>query len=141
MTHILKKVFCFGVFDGIHAGHIHMLKEAKNYGDYLIVAVTQDHIVEQLKSRKTRNPLLKRIDQLRLTGLVDLVVTGDAEIMTWQTLQSHAPQVIALGYDQQKIKHVLDSAILQFSFPTEIVVLSALEPDKLHSSLLFGSST
>ncbi len=132
-------VFCFGVFDGLHEGHIHMLQEARKYGDYLVVAVTQDQVVEQLKQRKTRNNLDGRIAALKDLAIADEVVAGDPVIKSWQVLQSYQPQVIALGYDQSRLKEALEEAKSQFSFPTRVVVLSSHRPDELHSSLLFDS--
>ena len=38
----MKKVMTFGSFDVLHKGHEHYLKEAKSYGDYLIVVVARD---------------------------------------------------------------------------------------------------
>lgn len=133
----LKKVFCFGVFDGIHEGHIHMLKAAKALGDYLIVAVTQDTVVAALKNRKTRANVHERIAALEKLGIADEVVGGDMAIKTWQVLQNYKPSTIALGYDQGRLKEALEEAKKNFSFPTEVVVLQPHRPDELHSSLLF----
>lgn len=133
-----KKVFCFGVFDGIHDGHIRMLHEAKAFGDELIVALTQDHVVQKLKNHPPRQPLQERIAAIEALDIANLVVPGDADINMWHVLQSHRPTVIALGYDQSKLKDALEFAITTFNFPTSIVILSPFRPEELHSSLLFG---
>ncbi|MBI4836731.1 MAG: adenylyltransferase/cytidyltransferase family protein [Candidatus Abawacabacteria bacterium] len=135
----MKKVFCFGVFDGIHDGHREMLKEARSLGDYLIVALTQDHVVEQLKKKRSRNTLAERIKSLAETGLADEVVAGDQAIQSWQVLQSYQPDIIALGYDQLRLLDALGQAIRNFSFSLQIVVLKPHKPEELHSSLLFPS--
>lgn len=134
----MKKVFCFGVFDGIHGGHIRMLKEAKSYGDQLIVAVTQDQVVEKLKGHSPRITLAERIQNIQALSIADIVTAGDADIQMWQVLQSYQPQVIALGYDQLRLKDALTTASQAFSFPTQIVILQPFKPEELHSSLLFG---
>ncbi len=136
-----KKVFCFGVFDGIHDGHIRMLQEAKALGDELIVALTQDQVVQKLKNHPPRQPLPKRIAAIEALGIADVVVPGDADIKMWQVLQSYRPAVIALGYDQARLKNALELATTQFSFPTSIVVLKPFRPEELHSSLLFRDSS
>ena len=41
----MKKVMVFGTFDIIHPGHIHLLKEAKEYGDFLIAVIGRDATV------------------------------------------------------------------------------------------------
>ncbi len=45
----MKKVLVGGCFDILHFGHIHFLREAKNLGDYLIVALESDENVKKLK--------------------------------------------------------------------------------------------
>ncbi|CDQ38356.1 MULTISPECIES: glycerol-3-phosphate cytidylyltransferase [Virgibacillus] len=38
----MKKVITYGTFDILHTGHINLLRRAKKYGDYLIVAISTD---------------------------------------------------------------------------------------------------
>ena len=38
----MKKVITYGTFDLLHTGHINILRRAKEYGDYLIVAISSD---------------------------------------------------------------------------------------------------
>ena len=38
----MKKVITYGTFDLLHYGHINLLRRAKQYGDYLIVALSTD---------------------------------------------------------------------------------------------------
>ena len=44
-----KIVFTNGCFDILHAGHIHLLKEAKNLGDRLLIGLNSDQSVQNLK--------------------------------------------------------------------------------------------
>jgi len=44
-----KVVYIDGGFDLFHVGHISVLKEAKKFGDYLIVGIYPDHIVHEKK--------------------------------------------------------------------------------------------
>lgn len=45
----MKKVLVGGVFDILHYGHIHFLKNAKELGDYLVIAIESDANVSRLK--------------------------------------------------------------------------------------------
>jgi rfaE bifunctional protein nucleotidyltransferase chain/domain len=49
---VKKKVLVGGCFDILHYGHICFLKEAKNKGDYLIVALESDANTKKLKGPK-----------------------------------------------------------------------------------------
>ena len=44
-----KIVFTNGCFDIVHVGHIHLLNEAKKFGDKLIVGLNSDLSVQRLK--------------------------------------------------------------------------------------------
>ena len=44
-----KRVFTVGVYDLLHIGHIELLRKAKSYGTYLIVAVQDSDIVLKYK--------------------------------------------------------------------------------------------
>ena len=51
-SHRLKKqkkriVLVHGVFDVVHLGHISHFKEAKSYGDILVVSITPDRFVKK----------------------------------------------------------------------------------------------
>ena len=38
----MKRVITYGTFDLLHDGHINLLRRAKQYGDYRIVALSTD---------------------------------------------------------------------------------------------------
>ncbi len=132
----MKKVMVFGVFDGLHDGHRRMLKEAKALGDYLVVVVAQNHIVEHLKGHQPRLDLAERFAHLEAEDGVDQVLVGDAEHGTWEVVKNNKPDVIALGYDQATLKDDLESHLDKFDPKPEIVVLDAYEPNSFHSSIL-----
>lgn len=46
----MKKVLTIGVFDLLHLGHVMLFQKAKNFGDYLIVAVQKDEYINKFKN-------------------------------------------------------------------------------------------
>tara|TARA_Y100000310_G_C20640174_1_gene793460 strand:- start:721 stop:1209 length:489 start_codon:yes stop_codon:yes gene_type:complete len=70
-----KIVTTNGVFDIIHIGHIRYLKEAKKFGDVLIVGINSDASVKRIKD--PRRPLYgenDRAEALAELGCVDYVI-------------------------------------------------------------------
>ena len=48
----MKRVITYGTFDLLHYGHINLLRRAKQYGDYLIVALSTDEFNWNEKRKK-----------------------------------------------------------------------------------------
>ena len=95
----MKKVMVFGAFDGLHPGHLDFFKQAKKYGDFLIVSVGTDKNVAEIKGK---TPLFNQRERLALIASVELVdksVLG-AERDFYKEIQKHKPHIICLGYDQ-----------------------------------------
>lgn len=113
----------FGTFDGLHYGHRAFLKEAKKYGDYLIVVLPPDYIVEKLKGRPPKLTLSQRIEHLRNIDDVDEVVVGDDELGSWKVIKKHKPDVIALGHDQNLIKKDLERYLSKSDWRLEVRVI------------------
>ncbi|HLA03795.1 MAG TPA: adenylyltransferase/cytidyltransferase family protein [Patescibacteria group bacterium] len=95
----MKKVMVFGAFDGLHPGHLDFFKQAKKYGDFLIVSVGTDKNVAEIKGK---TPLFNQRERLALIASVELVdksVLG-AERDFYKEIQKYKPYIICLGYDQ-----------------------------------------
>ena len=89
----------FGAFDGLHPGHLDFFKQAKKYGDFLIVSVGTDKNVAEIKGK---TPLFNQKERLALIAsvvLVDKSVLG-AERDFYEEIRKHKPHIICLGYDQ-----------------------------------------
>ena len=70
-----KIVHCHGVFDLLHVGHIKHLKEAKFFGDVLIVSITPDEFVNKGPGRPAFSTSL-RLEALSALESVDYVVAN-----------------------------------------------------------------
>jgi FAD synthetase len=99
-----RRVLVFGTFDGLHAGHLFFLKQAKREGDLLFVSVTRDSHVQKLKNKSPNNS-----EQIRLETILQIPGIEDAELSD-ETLGSYGvvkkidPDIIVLGYDQKKLE-------------------------------------
>lgn len=67
-----------GSFDLLHAGHLHMIYEASQQADRLIVALNSDASIKQYKSpQRPIIPLKYRIQMIAALGFVDYVTWFD----------------------------------------------------------------
>jgi D-beta-D-heptose 7-phosphate kinase / D-beta-D-heptose 1-phosphate adenosyltransferase len=64
-------VFTNGVFDILHAGHVHFLRQAKALGDVLVVGVNSDRSTQRLKGRS--RPINSERDRMALVAALDPV--------------------------------------------------------------------
>ena len=136
----MKRVLVFGIFDGIHDGHRHFFKEARVFGDELVVVVGRDNISKVLKGKIPRKSEEQRIRDLKAETLVDLAVLGDEQLSTYKVVEDLQPHVICLGYDQEAFERDLRAWIEANNLSIEVNILSALKPDELHSSILYGKN-
>ncbi len=106
----MVRVMASGVFDIIHLGHIHYLKESKKLGDELIVVVATDDTVRRFKHEPINSEQI-RVDLVNELKPVDKAVLGyEGDI--YKIVEELKPDIITLGYDQQfnseEIKTELD---------------------------------
>ena len=92
-------VFTNGCFDILHAGHVAYLNQARQLGDWLVVAVNDDDSVRRLKGRgRPVNPLEQRMRVLEGLAAVDWVVPFSED--TPQALLAEIrPDVLVKGGD------------------------------------------
>ena len=94
-----KVVLANGCFDLIHVGHIRYLREAKDRGDILVVALNSDSSVHSLKGRG--RPILEekeRAEILSAFSFVDYVTFFD-ELNAEKVLLALRPDIHAKGSD------------------------------------------
>ncbi len=99
-----KVVFTNGCFDIIHPGHIHTLKEAKKYGDILVVAINTDDSVRRYKgATRPINNFSHRATIISAIGFVDFVVSFEQDTPR-ALIEYLKPDVLVKGGDYQKEK-------------------------------------
>lgn len=132
-----KTVVIFGVFDGIHDGHLVFINEAKSYGNILIAIVARDSVVFDIKNKLPKENEVQRIKNLLEIKEIDRVLLGDEEKGTYKVLQEVDPDVICLGYDQKDLEIDIKKAIKNGAIKkAEIISAKPHKPDELHSSIL-----
>ena len=94
-----KIVFTNGCFDILHAGHIHLLTEAKNLGDRLLIGLNSDQSVQNLKGPdRPLNPEYARASVLESLSMVD-GVTIFQEDTPHELVKEIIPHVLVKGGD------------------------------------------
>lgn len=74
----MRRVITYGTFDLLHYGHINLLRRAKQYGDYLIVALSTDDFNWNQKRKKCYFSFDKRKALLEAIRYVDLVIPEES---------------------------------------------------------------
>ena len=126
----------FGTFDGIHKGHEAFLKQARELGDRLVVAIAPDSVVQKLKDRAPVRSETKRLESIRKCELVDDSILGDTEIGAFHSVEQLNPDIIALGYDQDQLAEKLQGWVEKNGSEIKVVRLKSFKPEKYKSSLL-----
>lgn len=132
-----KRVMATGVFDLLHAGHLHYLEASKALGDELVVLVTNDEVVRRTKGE----PLFDAAHRGHLVGALrcvdQAIIPSETEpTRYYQTVLDIAPDIITLGYDQKFSEEVLASELAQHGWHGEIVRIDKLPHLEISSSQL-----
>ena len=95
--------FTCSTFDLLHAGHIAMLREAKEHCDYLIVGLQTDPTIDRPDSK---NPpvqtLVERYTQLKAVGYVDEIIPYQTERDLKDILEMYHINVRILGEEYRE---------------------------------------
>ena len=106
-----KIVFTNGCFDILHLGHISYLREAKSYGDILVVGLNSNESVRRLKGdSRPINDESDRAQILRELECVDFVIIFD-EDTPLNLIAKIQPDILVKGADY-KGKEVVGSEIV-----------------------------
>lgn len=94
-----RVVYCHGVFDLLHIGHIKHLYQAKNFGDILVVGITADRYVNKGPGRPAFTEQL-RAEALAALECVDYVLINNSETAT-DVIKKIRPEVYVKGDEYQ----------------------------------------
>ncbi|XHH10164.1 MAG: adenylyltransferase/cytidyltransferase family protein [Candidatus Bathyarchaeia archaeon] len=132
-----KVVLASGVFDLLHLGHVKFLEEAKHAGGEnaeLIVVIARDSTVEQTKGRKPVMTEDQRRALVESLKVVDTAVLGFESLDIAEVVAKIKPDIIALGYDQEKMAQDVEAYLKIHDLPVKIVRIGKFGEDALDSS-------
>ncbi len=131
-----SKVMVFGTFDIFHLGHRNFLRQARNYGDYLIVVIARDATVLKVKNKNPKNNEQERLREVQESALADEVILGSLGDK-YEIIKKRKPDVICLGYDQKFFIEDLEYELKAFGLAeTEVIRLKSYKPEIYKSSKL-----
>lgn len=120
-----KIVFTNGCFDILHAGHVKYLQQAKQMGDYLIVAINDDDSVRRLKGAgRPINSTEHRLSVLAALEAVDWV-TSFADDTPERLLRKLQPEILVKGGDYT-VDQVVGSPIV-LAYGGDVRVLGVIK--------------
>ncbi len=132
----MTKVLAFGTFDGLHEGHKDFFRQAKEYGDYLVVVVGRDSTIIKTKTRLPKLNEQERLKAVRECGLVDEARLGNEGNNPYKVIEEVQPRIICLGYDQTHFTEKLASKIKEMGLHIDIIRLKSYKPEIYKSSIL-----
>lgn len=139
----MKKIMVFGTFDMIHPGHEDFFRQARALADdaFLIVSVARDSAVARIKEEAPDNDEEARRARIEAHELVDQALLGDEDGYMAHIIAA-APDIIALGYDQEgEYVDNLAEDLAAAGLSTAIVRLQPHEPETYKTSKLKRSDT
>lgn len=136
----MKRVLVFGAFDGLHPGHLDFFRQAKKYGDFLIVSVGTDKNVRRIKGKRPLFSQRERLDLVKSCRIVDKAVLG-AQKDFYSHILEVAPDVVGLGYDQWASEEEVKRELLKVGLlKTRVVRLEPYKTNRAKSTHLKNNS-
>ena len=115
----MNRVMATGVFDLLHLGHIHYLRESKSLGDYMIVVVATDEM-----ARKNGKELIFSEDYRRnmvssIRYVDDAIIGNQGDI--YKTVEQIKPDIITLGFDQSFNEKIIEEECLKRGLKVKVI--------------------
>ncbi len=103
---MMTRVMAVGIFDLLHAGHLHYVEQAKSLGEDLVVVIAHDETVRKQKHEPVTGQDLRRRMVEGLKPVDQAIIGNPPGVPIFEILKQIDPDLIALGYDQ---KHSIDA--------------------------------
>ena len=126
----MVRVMAVGVFDLLHAGHLHYLEQAKALGDHLTVVVAHDDTVRMRKHEPVTSQDLRRRMVAGLNPVDHAMVGNPPSVPMYDILPMVEPDIIAIGYDQEHAENAIRAGLDERGFDQiELVRVEGLTED------------
>ncbi|RLG95790.1 FAD synthase [Candidatus Bathyarchaeota archaeon] len=132
-----RVVLASGAFDLLHYGHVHYLTNAKKAGGEnakLVVVIARDKTIEKFKGHKPVIPEDERRALVESLKVVDEAILGYEDMDMLRIIEEVKPDIIALGYDEDRIEGELRRLIAERNLNIKIVRVSKFEGKGMISS-------
>jgi len=133
----IKTVLATGVFDLLHIGHLRFLEESKKKGgpgSRLVVVIARDKTVFRRKGKGPVVPEDQRRELVAALRVVDRAILGREEIDLLGILEEVKPDVVCVGYDQDKIRVAVTRLIRKEGLAVRVVRIRRFGPVGFNSS-------
>ena len=134
----MTTVICFGTFDSLHAGHEDYFRQAREHGERLVVVVSRDVTVMDVKGDLPAMNEDERRMGVEGHAYVDEAVFGSDEDK-YAVLEEIQPDIICLGYDQEAFTDNLDIELARRGINATIIRCVPFFQNTFKSSLLRGA--
>ena len=126
----MKRIMAVGVFDLLHAGHLHYLEQAKALGNHLTVVIAHDDTVRVRKHEPVTNHDLRRRMVEGLKPVDDAIIGNPPEVPIFDILPIVKPDIIALGYDQEHAEESINRKLEKLGYKDiQVVRVEGLSED------------
>ena len=126
----MKRIMAVGVFDLLHAGHLHYLEQAKALGDHLTVVVAHDDTVRKRKHEPVTGQDLRQRMVAGMKPVDEVVIGNPPDVAIFDILPVINPDVIALGYDQEHAEDNIRASLAERGYGSiEVVRVKGLSDD------------
>ena len=107
----MVRVMAVGVFDLLHAGHLHYLEQARALGDHLTVIIAHDETVRMRKHEPVTSQDLRRRMVAGLKPVDHAMVGNPPTVPMYDILPIVEPDIIAIGYDQEHAESAIRAGL------------------------------
>ena len=94
---MMTRVMAVGIFDLLHAGHLHYVEQAKSLGEELVVVIAHDETVRKQKHEPVTGQDLRRRMVEGLKPVDQAIIGNPPGVPIFEILGQINPDLIALG--------------------------------------------